>query len=134
MQNNLVPLLPNDVYEPFGQYSQGILNKKTGLLVTSGQLGINNDGSIPKEFIEQTEICFSNILSIIKEANFSLEHIVKVNSFVTKRKFFKEYMQVRDKIFCSLPVKPASTLLVVSGFTKPIFLVEVEIIAQKEPN
>ena len=43
-------------------------------------------------------------------------------------------MQVRDKIFFSLPVKPASTLLVVSGFTKPIFLVEVEIIAQKEPN
>ena len=86
MQNNLVPLSPNDVHKPFGQYSQGILNKRTGLLVTSGQLGINKDWSIPKTFIEQTEVCFSNILSIIKEANFNLEHIVKVNSFVTKRK------------------------------------------------
>ena len=131
MPNNFVSLTPKDVFLPFGKYSHGILNKNTGLLVTSGQLGIKKDGSIPKSFKEQTEVCFSNILSILKVANYNLEHVIKISSFLTSRKNFKDYMVVRDKLFFGLSIKPASTLLIVSGFTKSEFLVEIEVIAQK---
>jgi len=131
MSNNFVSLTPKDIFLPFGKYSHGILNKNTGLLVTSGQLGIKKDGSIPISFKEQTEVCFSNIISILKEANYNLEHVIKISSFLTSRKNFKDYMVVRDKLFLGLSIKPASTLLIVSGFTKSEFLIEIEVIAQK---
>ena len=40
-------------------------------------------------------------------------------------------MKIRDRVFRKLKIKPTSTLLVVSGFTKPEFLIEIEVIAQK---
>ena len=40
-------------------------------------------------------------------------------------------MKVRDDFFLDIKIKPASTLLIVSGFNKPEFLVEIEVIAQK---
>tara|TARA_Y100001934_G_C11923949_1_gene572536 strand:+ start:215 stop:514 length:300 start_codon:yes stop_codon:yes gene_type:complete len=99
--------------------------------VTSGQLGIEKDGRIPHSFSEQAELCFFNISEIIKEAEFELKHIMRVNTFLTKRENFMAYMSVRDKFFDGVLIKPASTLLIVSGFTKPDFLIEVEVIAQK---
>ena len=126
-----ISLCPESIYRPFGNYSHAIMDAKTGLLVTSGQLGINRNGFIPDSFVEQTEICFDNILSIIKDAELTLDHVVRVTAFVTDRKNFNDYMAVRDHYFKDVSVKPASTLLVVSGFTKPEFLVEIEILAQK---
>ena len=131
MSDNKISLLPKDIYKPFGQYSHGIFNKKTGLLITSGQLGINKDGSIPNSFSEQTKVCFKNIWSIIKEAGLSLDDIIKINAFVTDRKYFKDYMIVRDNFLSHVLIKPSSTLMIVSGFTKPEFLIEIEVIAQK---
>ena len=124
-------LNPSNIYQPFGKYSHAIFNQKTGLLISSGQLGITKEGLIPRKFIEQTELCFSNIRSIIQEADFSLDDILKVSAFVTDRKYFKDYMKVRDHFLKDVLIKPASTLLIVSGFTKPEFLVEIEVIAQK---
>ena len=131
MSANKVTLSPKDIYKPFGEYSHGILNNKSGLLVTSGQLGINKDGTIPNSFSEQTKICFANILSIIKEADYSIDDILRLNTFVTDRKYFKDYMIIRDSFFKGTVIKPSSTLIVVSGFTKPEFLIEIEVIAQK---
>jgi len=76
-------------------------------------------------------LCFSNISEILEEANYSLFDVLKVTTFVTSRKYFKDYMKVRDSIFKKVRIKPASTLLIVSGFTKPSFLIEIEVIAQK---
>jgi 2-iminobutanoate/2-iminopropanoate deaminase len=41
----------------------------------------------------------------------------------------KEYMEVRDRFVADSP--PASTLMIVSGFTRPEFLVEIEAVAAK---
>ena len=131
MTSNFIEIKPKNIYKPFGNYSHGILNKKTGLLLISGQLGIDINGEIPKLFSKQAELCFSNISEILKEANYSLFDVLKVTTFVTSRKYFKDYMKVRDSIFKKVRIKPASTLLIVSGFTKPSFLIEIEVIAQK---
>ena len=131
MSQNLIEVKPKNIYKPFGNYSHAIINKNSGLLTVSGQLGIDKDGNIPKLFSEQAELCFSNIKSILEESSYDLTDIMKVTSFVTHRKYFAEYMKVRDKFFYDLTIKPTSTLLIVSGFTKKYFFVEVEIIAQK---
>jgi len=52
---------------------------------------------------------------------------VRINSFVVSREHLKGYMGVRD-LYISDPA-PASTLMIVSGFSRPEFLVEVEVIA-----
>tara|TARA_B100001250_G_C19569340_1_gene686930 strand:+ start:132 stop:527 length:396 start_codon:yes stop_codon:yes gene_type:complete len=131
MTSNFLEIKPKNIYKPFGNYSHAIVNKNSGLLTVSGQLGIDRNGNIPKLFSEQAELCFSNIKSILEEANYNLSDIMKVTSFVTHRKYFKEYMRVRDKFFYELKVKPTSTLLIVSGFTKASFFIEIEVIAQK---
>ena len=131
MTSNFIEIKPKKIYKPFGNYSHGILNKKTGLLLISGQLGIDVNGEIPKLFSKQAELCFSNIRAILKEANYSLFDVLKVTTFVTNRKFFRDYMKVRDNVFREVSIKPASTLLIVSGFTKPSFSIEIEVIAQK---
>ncbi len=59
----------------------------------------------------------------------SLADIVRINAFVTSREDMRAYMGVRDR-FVAEPL-PASTLMIVAGFTRAEFLVEVEAIAAK---
>ena len=57
----------------------------------------------------------------------SFADLVRISSFVVGREHLKGYMAVRDQYISDPP--PASTLMIVSGFARPEFLVEVEIIA-----
>ena len=131
MINRKIPITSKKIHKPFGEYSLAVLNKKSGLLVTSGQLGIDRLGKIPKAIGEQAKLCFNNINEILDEAKFNKTHILRVNAFLTNRENITEYMKVRDDFFLDIKIKPASTLLIVSGFNKPEFLVEIEVIAQK---
>lgn len=120
-------LTPNKIAKPFGEYSHGCLvSPNWRLLVTSGQLGMAADGSIPKDAEAQAEICFANISAILKVANAGPENVVRLNAFVTTRDDFPAYMAVRDRWLAAVPALPASTLVIVVGFTHPAFLVEVE--------
>ena len=131
MRQKKIGISPKTIHKPFGNYSHGILNYKNGLLMTSGQLGINLDGSIPTSFSEQTNLCFSNIFLIIKEAELEPKDILRINTFLTDRQNLNEYMKIRDKFFSNISIKPASTVVIVSGFTKEEFLVEIEATAQR---
>ena len=131
MIDEKIPITSEKIHKPFGEYSLAVLNKKSGLLVTSGQLGIDRVGKIPKTIGEQAKLCFNNINEILDEAKFNKTHILRVNAFLTNRENITEYMKVRDDFFLDIKIKPASTLLIVSGFNKPEFLVEIEVTAQK---
>ncbi|TIL41071.1 MAG: RidA family protein, partial [Mesorhizobium sp.] len=61
------------------------------------------------------------------DAGLGLSDIVRINAYVTDRVFLKPYMDVRDRLFTS--PAPASTLMIVSGFARPEFKVEIEVIA-----
>jgi enamine deaminase RidA (YjgF/YER057c/UK114 family) len=56
-----------------------------------------------------------------------LADIVRINAYVTGREHLQAYMEVRNALF-SDPA-PASTLMIVSGFARPEFTVEVEAVA-----
>ena len=120
---------PASVAVPFGAYSHGLVSHCSRLVVTSGQLGMQADGTVPPDVAGQAEICFAAIEAILAEAGLGLEHIMRVNAYVTRRKHMAEYMAVRDQAFAHIDPKPCSTLMIVSGFTRPEFLVEVEAIA-----
>lgn len=121
---------PTSVRKPFGHYNHGLLVPPgASLLVTSGQLGIAPDDQIPMDVTAQAELCFQAIGAILKEAGMTYADVIRISGFVTKREDFAPYMAVRDRF--TLDPKPVSTLLIVGGFTRPEFLVEVEVTAAK---
>lgn len=121
-------LAPKTIRQPFARYSHGVeVPPGKRLVLCSGQLGIGADDSIPEDAGAQAEQCFANIAAILAEAGLGLKDIVRINAFVTDRAHLRPYMDVRDRLF-SDPA-PASTLMIVSGFTRPEFKVEVEVIA-----
>jgi len=122
------PLKPTQIHPPFAPYNHGILVPEGQRLVfCSGQLGISADKQVPADCVGQTRICFESIAAILAEADMTLGNIVRINAYVTGREHLPDYMAVRNALF-SEPF-PASTLMIVSGFARPEFVVEVEVIA-----
>lgn len=124
----LRPLTPSSIRAPFARYSHGVeVPAGYRLILCSGQLGIAPDERVPEDAGEQAELCFKNIAEILGEAGLSIADIVRLNAFVTSREHLRPYMAVRDRVVGDPP--PASTLMIVSGFARPEFKVEVEAIA-----
>ncbi|MEQ1942887.1 RidA family protein [Mesorhizobium sp. VNQ89] len=121
-------LTPKSIRPPFAKYSHGVeVPAGKRLVLCSGQLGIGPDDTIPEEVGAQAELCFANIAAILSEAGMALKDVVRINAYVTDRAYMKPYMEVRDRLVADPP--PASTLMIVSGFTRPEFKVEIEVIA-----
>jgi enamine deaminase RidA (YjgF/YER057c/UK114 family) len=122
------PLNPSSIRPPFARYSHGVeVPAGKRLVAVSGQLGVRADDTVPDGVAEQAELCFANIAAILGEAGLTLADIVRINAYVTDRVHMRGYMEVRDRVVADPP--PASTLMIVGGFTRPEFKVEVEVIA-----
>lgn len=121
-------LSPLSIHPPFSLYSHGIeVPAGWRLVLCSGQIGISPDDVIPPDCAAQAEICFASIAAILAGAGMGLRDVIKINAYVTAREHLKPYMDVRNRLFA--PPYPASTLMIVSGFARPEFVVEVEAIA-----
>ncbi|TCL00709.1 enamine deaminase RidA (YjgF/YER057c/UK114 family) [Shimia isoporae] len=122
------PLNPDSIAAPFARYSHGVEVPVGHRLVrTSGQLGLAADGSIPEGAEAQAEICFANIRHILAEADMNSDDVVHVSAYVTERVHMAGYMAARDTFLAKRDTLPSSTLVIVSGFTRPEFVVEVEV-------
>lgn len=119
---------PESIRAPFARYSHGVeVPAGYRLLFCSGQLSITRDEQIPETAEEQTQLCFDNIAAVLKSGGMGLQDIVRINAYVTDRAHLPGYMKVRDRLFSDPP--PASTLMIVSGFAREVFKVEIEVIA-----
>lgn len=124
----LKPILPATIRAPFARYSHAVeVPAGARLVFCSGQLGVDLDDAIPATVEGQAERCFDNIVAILAEAGLSMADVVRINAYVTGREHMQGYMTVRDRYTGDPP--PASTLMIVGGFTRPEFLVEIEVIA-----
>lgn len=122
------PLNPAGMRSPFARYSHGVeVPAGKRLVVVSGQLGVAADDSVPDDAGAQANLCFANIAAVLADAGMTLANVVRINAYVTDREHMRPYMDVRDRLVVDPP--PASTLMIVSGFTRPEFKVEVEVIA-----
>jgi len=118
-------LAPSTIRPPFARYSHGVeVPAGKRLILCSGQLGIAPDETVPEDAGAQADLCFASIAAILGEAGLGLGDIVRLNTYVTDRDYLRPYMEVRDRLFAH--PAPASTLMIVSGFARPEFKVEVE--------
>lgn len=131
MSNKLFKhLLPENMPAPFAAYSHGVkVAAGSELLFTSGQLGLDEEGNVPEGTLEQAEFCFENIRKILAAGGMDFKNVIRINAYVTDRAHMKPYMEVRDRLFPQ--PAPASTLMIVSGFTREEFKVEIEVVAAK---
>ena len=121
---------PASIRPPFAQYSHGVeLPPGARILFCSGQLGIEPDDSIPEDAEAQADLCFRNIGAVLESAGMDFGDLVRINAYVTGREHLAGYMAARDRVISTPP--PASTLMIVSGFAREIFKVEVEAIAAR---
>ena len=124
----LVHHSPAAIRAPFARYSHGVeVPPNARLMLCSGQLGVAADDAVPEDAGAQAELCFENITHILDEAGMTLADIVRINAYVSDRQYLKPYMDVRDRLFAE--PAPASTLMIVSGFAREEFKVEIEVMA-----
>ena len=85
------------------------------------------EDTVPDDAEAQADQCFANIREILRSADMSADDVVRLNAFVTDRAHLAAYMRARDRFIGARA--PASTLMIVSGFTVPELKVEVEALA-----
>ena len=129
----IVAHTPTNIRSPFALYSHGVeVPAGYRILFVSGQLGIGVDDAIPPDTAAQARLCFSNIEAVLQEAGMHMSDIVRINAYVAGREHLQPYMEVRNALF-SHPA-PSSTLMIVSGFARPEFTVEIEAVAAARLN
>jgi enamine deaminase RidA (YjgF/YER057c/UK114 family) len=123
-------LTPLSIRPPFAAYAHGV-EVPAGLrwVCTSGQLGLKADETLSEGAYAQAVQCLANCAAILAEAAMGPADVVRINAFVTDRAHMAGYMRARDEWLAGVTRLPASTLVIVSGFTRPEFLVEIEVTA-----
>ena len=119
---------PARIRPPFAAYSHAVLHERPeAILFASGQLGIAPDDTIPEDVEAQAVLCFEALAAILAEAGMTFADVARFNAYVTDRAYFPVYGAVRSRYVTGDAF--ASTLVIVSGFTRPEFKIEVEITA-----
>lgn len=129
MKYSIASLTPKEMAKPFARYAHGVFEAHSGLVLTSGQLAISKAGEIPEDAQSQAELIFANIDLILNDAGTSRNGVLRINAYVTDRQHMQGYMVARDAWLAGVTHLPASTLVIVNGFTRPEFLVEIEVTA-----
>jgi 2-iminobutanoate/2-iminopropanoate deaminase len=76
------PITPDGLFSPRGHYSPAVVHNNT--VYVSGQLAVRADGTVALDSVEaEVEQCMANISTILQAAGSGLEHILRVQIFVT---------------------------------------------------
>jgi len=112
----------------FSRYSQAV-ETTSGLrwLYISGQVGVLPDGALAPTVEAQHEQAWANVLGLLDAADMGVEHLVRVNAFVTDVDDVAVYRSVRDRVLGD--ARPASTLVAISALVAPNMRVEIEAVA-----
>ena len=123
-------IMPPSIRPPLARYSHA-MEVPPGLrwVVASGQLGVAPDGTVPADAAGQAALAFANIDAILAEAGMTRANVVRINTYLTDRAHAAGYMAARDAWIGEAATPPASTMLIVSGFSRPEFVVEIEVMA-----
>jgi len=96
------------------------------LLFISGQIPETPDGFVPTSFSDQAQLAWQNIERVLATADMSLQHLVKVTTFLCDRKYRDENRRVREKVLGGH--RPALTVIV-AGIYEERWLLEIEAVA-----
>jgi enamine deaminase RidA (YjgF/YER057c/UK114 family) len=110
-------------YEPTIGYSRAVVDGRH--VFVSGTCAVMPDGAEPPaDAYAQAVRCFEIIGGALEEAGASPEHVVRTRMFLSNADDWEDVGRAHAELFGD--VRPASTMVLVSGFVDPSFLVEIE--------
>ena len=118
------------IRQPSGHFSQAIaIDAKGKLVFISGMTARRADGTIAGigDIEAQTRQVCENLKSAVEVAGGTMDHIGRVDVYVRNMEHFDKIHKVRREYF-KAPA-PASTMVEVSKFTSPDYLIEINAIA-----
>ena len=80
--------------------------------------------AMPDDVAEQTRNIYATFANVMKEAGGGLADIVRLRTFVTDAAYFDAVLKVQGEVFGA--IRPAATMMVVTGLLKPEMKVEIE--------
>lgn len=116
--------------QPNGHFSHATAIEAKGKLVfISGMTARHPDGSITGigNIDAQTRQVCENLKAAVEEAGGTLDDIVRVDVYVRNMEHFEAIHKVRREYFTG--IAPASTMVEVSKFVSPDYLIEINAIA-----
>jgi len=118
------------IRQPSGHFSQAIaIDAKGKLVFISGMTARRADGTIAGigDIEAQTRQVCENVKAAVEAAGGTMDDICRVDVYVRNMEHFDKIHQVRRQYFKS--PAPASTMVEVSKFTSPDYLIEISAIA-----
>ena len=118
---------PEGLAQP-GGYHHVVKNRNT--IYVAGQVSRDKEGKTVGvgDAAAQAEQIFSNVQEALEAAGSDMNHIKKLNVFMTHREDIPAYRVARGK-FISDDALPVSTLILCAGLADPDFRMEIEVIA-----
>ncbi|EMI9086438.1 enamine deaminase RidA [Bacillus cereus] len=117
---------PTNMLEPVGNYTHITkIPRNAELFVSSGQIGMNQDGQFPESMNEQISNTFKNVSKVLDSEKLTAANIIKVNIWATE-KIDWEHMDLEwEQLFNT--EYPAMTIGYISELGLPEIKIEIEI-------
>jgi enamine deaminase RidA (YjgF/YER057c/UK114 family) len=110
-------------YEPIVGFSRAVIEGRH--IAVSGTAPIMPDGGDPpSDAYGQARRVLEIIVAALEDAGAKPEHVVRTRTYVTSAKDWRDVGRAHGEVFGA--VRPASTIVVVSGFVDPRWVVEME--------
>ena len=133
-------LNPAEMAAPAAAYAHGVhVPPGFECVVTSGVVPTRRDGSVPANIGEQARVVWQNILAILAEGKMSARDIISVTTYVVYTSDSGE-MATRLKLVMAARDAAlnghlaASTLVTVPALARPEWLMEISVLAARQPN
>lgn len=119
------PRNPGHVHPPVGRYVHQIeVTNPSRILFISGQVGMEQDGTIPEDPIDQLGIAIENVIRNLGAAGLNLDALTKVTIYavgeldpVARRNELSQHLG--EHVTCS-------TFVYVAGLASPEYKVEID--------
>lgn len=121
---------PHNVNQPVGKYAH-ITRIPAGLdtIVFSGQIGVQEDGTLPTDFKKEIEQMFYNIRDLLNHESITPEDITKVNIWSVKEIDWDHFYATWDDFFSY--DYPSMTIAYISALGLQEINIEIDIWAAK---
>ncbi|GIN18779.1 enamine deaminase RidA [Shouchella clausii] len=121
---------PANVPAPVGKYTHITkIPRNAELFVTSGQVGVDQQGQFPRNMNDQVRNTFSNVKAVLESEGLRAENIIKVNIWATEQIDWDFLYAEWDRLFEK--EYPAMTIGYLAELGLPEIKIEIEIWAAK---
>ena len=111
-------------FEPIIGFSRAVVEGRH--IAVAGTAPVMPDGGEPPaDAYGQARRCLEIVAAALEQAGAEPQHVVRTRTYLTRAEDWEAVGRAHGEVFGD--IRPASTMIVVSGFLDPRWLVEIEV-------